>query len=624
MRAVCWPTLVASLSCLVGCLGDPVGPGGTLVVRRLSPVDSVLVGAPGRPLPTAITFQAVDGDGKPVPAAAVVWTLVGTNGRLEEASGATDSRGQATALWVLGTKASEGQQLTAQVAVGKHHAAITVPAIAKPVEISSIAFGADTTTVKLGLGAPTVVQATDPFGNHFVPAVLRFVSLDTTLLTIDSVGDVAHAVQVLVNQRIASVKLSASRVNFDAFGDTVQLTALVADSVGASLANQVLAFSSSDTSVAKLEPSGLVTSKTNGSTWVYARASNGVSDSVRMVVAQQVARVVAQRDSILLDALQAVLPIQATPLDRLGTPVLGAALAYSTGAPSVATVDASGSIRAIANGTTVVTASSGGDTTFVAVRVAQRPVRVVPSSDTVRFVAFGDTRSVTAVAADSLGFPLPGQVTGVLVHDTAVVELLDSVTVRAHGNGVTRASFAVSGLAGQITVIVDQVPTTLTAAVAFGNPVVTLPVGAAFPLACQALDKNGFQIARDPALVGSVHGTVIGSRCGDARVQRSGYDTLHFALGSVQARIPVIVATVPDSVGVAAAAQPLSTVDRTRFAGEDLNNPLILALRPLVADILAAYGNPATNLGRARAIRDWVARTAVHPHAPFHPNGSTG
>ena len=119
MRAVCWPTLVASLSCLIGCLGDPVGPGGTLVVRRLSPVDSVLVGAPGRPLPTAITFQAVDGDGKPVPAAAVVWTLVGTNGRLEEASGATDSRGQATALWVLGTKASEGQQLTAQVAVGK-------------------------------------------------------------------------------------------------------------------------------------------------------------------------------------------------------------------------------------------------------------------------------------------------------------------------------------------------------------------------------------------------------------------------------------------------------------------------------------------------------------------------
>src|SRR5712691_4968863 len=165
MRAVCWPTLVASLSCLIGCLGDPVGPRGTLVVRRLSPVDSVLVGAPGRPLPTAITFQVVDGDGKPVPAAAVVWTLVGTNGRLEEASGATDSRGQASALWVLGTKASEGQQLTVQVAVGKHHAAITVPAIAKPVEVSSIAFSAhDTTLVKLGVATAISAQATDPFG----------------------------------------------------------------------------------------------------------------------------------------------------------------------------------------------------------------------------------------------------------------------------------------------------------------------------------------------------------------------------------------------------------------------------------------------------------------------------
>src|SRR3989442_6015751 len=131
MRAVRWPSLVATLVCLIGCLGDPVGPRGTVVVRRLSPLDSVLVGAPGRPLPTAITFEAVDGDGRPVPAAVVVWTVVGTNGRLDQASGATDSRGQAHALWVLGTKASEGQQLTAQVAVGKHHAAITVPAIAK-------------------------------------------------------------------------------------------------------------------------------------------------------------------------------------------------------------------------------------------------------------------------------------------------------------------------------------------------------------------------------------------------------------------------------------------------------------------------------------------------------------
>src|SRR6266704_3038974 len=422
MRAVCWPTLVASLSCLIGCLGDPVGPGGTLVVRRLSPVDSVLVGAPGRPLPTAITFQAVDGDGKPVPAAAVVWTLVGTNGRLQEASGATDSRGQATALWVLGTKASEGQELTAQVAVGKHQAAVTVPAIAKPVEVSSIAFsGHDTTLVKLGVATAISAQATDPFGNKFVPARMRFVSLDTSLCTIDSLGSIqarkrgfgrvivlagpaadtawvhptqvvqriiatpdtlkfhslgqtaslavqllddqglsvkdslpadsvgvdtvvkvqagssytvrslangvtpvilraglaAQTVQVVVNQRVASVKLSYSRANLDALSDTVQLTPTVSDSMGASLANQVLRYSAGDTSVVSVGPGGLITSRSNGATWIHAKAWNGVGDSVRITVAQQVARVVTTRDSLVFDALHAVLSVHATAVDRL-------------------------------------------------------------------------------------------------------------------------------------------------------------------------------------------------------------------------------------------------------------------------------------------------------------------
>ena len=43
-----------------------------------------------------------------------------------------------------------------------------------------------------------------------------------------------------------------------------------------------------------------------------------------------------------------------------------------------------------------------------------------------------------------------------------------------------------------------------------------------------------------------------------------------------------------------------------------------------MADILAAYGSPTRNLARARAIRDWVARTAIHPDPSVHQDGSTG
>src|SRR3990172_4751815 len=103
MRAVRWPIQITTLVCLIGCLGDPAGPGGVLVVRRLGTADdSVLVGAPGRPL-APIAFQAVDGEGQAIIGAAVRWAVAGANARVEQAAGATDSRGQFTAVSVLGT-----------------------------------------------------------------------------------------------------------------------------------------------------------------------------------------------------------------------------------------------------------------------------------------------------------------------------------------------------------------------------------------------------------------------------------------------------------------------------------------------------------------------------------------
>src|SRR5437667_2564878 len=605
MRALRWPILAATLLCLIGCLGDPVGPGGTLLVRRVSPLDSVLVGAPGRPLPTAITFEAVDGDGRPVRGAGVVWTVAGTNGRVDQAPGVTDSRGQFSVVWVLGTRASEPQGLTAQVAEGQHKAAVTVAAAGKPVEVSSIAFnGHDTTIVKLGVAVPMPAKAADPFGNQFVPAGLRFVSLDTSLCTIDSLGSVrarkrgfgrvvvlaakvsdtawvhptqvvqtivaapdtlrfhslgqiaslnvqllddqglsvkdslavdsvvvdtvvkiqagstytvrsvsngmtpvilraglvAQTVQVVVNQKVASVKLSASHTTFNALGDTVQLAAVVSDSMGAPLANQILSYSANDTSVATASAAGVVTSKGNGTTWVHSRAYNGVADSVAVVVAQQVARVVAKRDSIILDALQAVLPLQTTAVDRLGSTVVTASLTYATGATSVAIVDASGNVRAIANGATVITAAYGSDTAVVAVRVAQRPARVVSSSDTVRFVALGETQVIQAVAVDSLGYPVSSAVRGFRVADTAAVQQVDSVTVRSRANGSTQATFSVAGLPVQLVVVVNQVPASITATGTFGKSIVTLTVPAPMPVSCQVLDRNGYPTPDQPTV----------------------------------------------------------------------------------------------------------------------------
>jgi hypothetical protein len=271
---------------------------------------------------------------------------------------------------------------------------------------------------------------------------------------------------------------------------------------------------------------------------------------------------------------------------------------------------------------TVLRAVNGADTATALIRVAQRPVQIVVPKDTVKFVAVGDSESLTGVALDSLGSPVAGGVTAVVAADTAVAGVRDS-TVHARANGITTASLTVAGLTRQVVVVVNQVPTAMNVAVTFANPVVTLSAGSSLPLDCQVLDRNGVAILTEPALVGSVHGTVGGTNCSDARVARSGYDTLVFAAGAIQTRVPVIIAARPDSVGIVTAAQPLTTVDRDRYVGEDLSNPRILALRPLVEEILAAYGSPTSDLDRARALRDWLARTAVHPHSGLHPDGST-
>ncbi|HEY3354169.1 MAG TPA: hypothetical protein VGQ83_13025 [Polyangia bacterium] len=60
--------------------------------------------------------------------------------------------------------------------------------------------------------------------------------------------------------------------------------------------------------------------------------------------------------------------------------------------------------------------------------------------------------------------------------------------------------------------------------------------------------------------------------------------------------------------------------ERRQYEGEDLSSAGVQSLAPLVRAILHAYGDPQRPLDRARALRDWVARTAIHPYPALHPD----
>lgn len=188
--------------------------------------------------------------------------------------------------------------------------------------------------------------------------------------------------------------LSPDSVTFDALGDTLWVAAVQYGHAGSRLPSPAVTYASSDPSVVAVDSFGLLTSRQNGAAHVTARAASGEADSILVTVSQQVDRVEAPRDRLLFNALETVQLISAAAVDRLGSPVAGAALHYSVADSVVATVSADGEVRARANGVTRVTATVPGESVTVSVRVEQIP-------DTIVFF-LPDTMPVLSLGLDSL------------------------------------------------------------------------------------------------------------------------------------------------------------------------------------------------------------------------------
>lgn len=638
---------------VAGCLEDPLGLRGTIVVERVGdPSDSVLAGAPGRPLAQPVAFRVRESAGRPLPNVSVRWSILAGDGWLEHADQATGSDGIVRADWVLGRRAGPGQLLAAEVRLGSQVAQAQVAAVATAQEVASLELLADTTPVRVAVPESLHAQAADPFGNRFVPTGLKFQSLDTTLAIVDSSGRVearrrgyaqvvataggvadtgwVHAVQVVkaivldrdtvrftsigqqealrvtlmddqglavpdsiplvdvvgtsvvdiqagnplvvrsvaegvsvlilrvdaiaravivsVAQKAATVALQTEALSFDALNDTLRLQARVLDSLGVALANPHLVFASMDTSVALVDPLGLVRAVGNGVATVLVSAGVGAVDSTRVTVSQKVVRVTVAQDSLHFDALRAVLPLGAVARDRLDWPVAGARLNYFAADGGVASVDTGGNVRAVGNGATTVTVSDGVETTSVGVTVAQRPVRLI-LPDTIYLTALGDTATISATAVDSLGSAVAGPVEVGHVSDPAVVEWIGTWTVRAGGTGVVVVPVFAAGLQGQVVVDVEPLPAVIETDIAAQGPILVVSLDSLIPLSCRVRDRNGNVIDTMPSVAPSAAGRWTGQTCRNLRAQRSGFDTVRVQAGGLEERVPIVLAVraIPSS-----------------------------------------------------------------------------
>ena len=218
----------------------------------------------------------------------------------------------------------------------------------------------------------------------------------------------------------------------------------------------------------------------------------------------------------------------ATVLDDEGQVIVDAAVAWSSGASAVATVSAAGLVTAVANGTAMITATSGPASASVSVTVAQVPVRmdITPGSHTL--VSLGETIQLEAAVRDAKGNPIPGQPTLWESSDPAVATVNGTGLVTAWADGVVVVSAAILDFSSTAQITVDQRPAAIeltpadTTFLSFGDTV---------RLAVDARDAIGNALV-DPEFVWS---------SSDAQVATVDEDGLVTAVGDGAANITVAI-----------------------------------------------------------------------------------
>jgi uncharacterized protein YjdB len=339
-----------------------------------------------------------------------------------------------------------------------------------------------------------------------------------------SVQGVAGSLPIVVAPAVARVTIAPAEVRLIR-GESLQLVATATDPDGSPLPGLPLGWSTSDSGVAAVSGSGLVTGSGVGSVIVSVRAGRK-SAQVPVIVVAPVAGVQVTPPLATLFVGE-VLQLAAAFNDSAGQPLLGRPVSWTSGDVAVALVDETGLLTALAPGTTSITATVEGHSASVAVTVRKwvAAVEVTAGADS---LLLGATLTLAAVPLDDEGAPLADRPLSWSSSDPTVVTVSADGIATAVGEGYASASATAEGKVGALALRVLMPVAAVGVTPADATPV----VGDSVQLEAMLRDANGKPLSGRPVLWASSDPSV-------ARVSPAG----------------VVTAVSPGSATIAATAE---------------------------------------------------------------------
>ena len=391
--------LVCALVSLLGSCTDataPVVPSATTLVPGTGTVAFTALGQT-----RSLTATVLDQTGAAMTGAPLTFSSSADTVVTISAAGVATAVGNGTATLTVSSGAATAQiaASVAQVPASMQlsTAATTFAALGDTLRLSA--------TVQDGGGSAIVGAAVAwTVGDTMVATVadglVTAVGNGTTYVFAVSGASLASA-QVTVAQSPSAIVLSADSLALSALGDTATLAAVVNDGGGSPVFEPVVGWASSDTLVAKVTPSGLVTAVANGAAVVTATSGTALAQA-QVSVRQVAASLTLLPDSVVLKDPGDTAQLTVSAWDAGGSAIASPDVSWMSADVGVAGVDNTGLVTAVGTGTVTISADVDGTLAQGSARV-EPEVTLLPAGPTVLFGEVATQLSLSVRVEDLLG-----------------------------------------------------------------------------------------------------------------------------------------------------------------------------------------------------------------------------